>query len=156
MPWRCPPLHRSSPPPLYHSLNTWHPHEQNFPLLPTSSLPHAPRHTYTHTRPTHPSSSSPACPLSRTPGIFRYRSPHYSSIQPRQTHKQISRLRRSQSLSALSESCTPVRYEPGAELNAACRHLTIPDPPKNPHPAPQCCLAAAHNTIKSHLQNARL
>lgn len=86
----------------------------------------------THIRPTHPSSSSPACPLSCMPGIFRYRSPHYSSIQPRQTHKQISRLRRSQSLSALSESCTPVRYEPGAELNAARRHLTIPDPPKIP------------------------
>lgn len=48
LPWHCPPLHRSSPPPLYHSLNTWHPDEQNFPLLPTSSLPHAPRHT-THT-----------------------------------------------------------------------------------------------------------
>ncbi len=46
--------------------------------------------------------SSPFCSLSGTPGIFRYRSPHYSSIQPQQTHKQISRLRRSQSPSPSS------------------------------------------------------
>lgn len=96
-------------------------------------------------------------PLSWTAGIFRYWSPHYSSIQPQQTHKQISCLRRSQS-SSLSLLCrairpqhTPVRWARG---KAYCRLQPPLAPPPNPS-ASQPCVTAAPNTIKSHLQNAQ-
>lgn len=58
--------------------------------------------------PNHPFTSLFSCPLSCAPGIFRYRSPHYSSIQPQQTDKQISRLTRSQSPSP-SPLCSAIR-----------------------------------------------
>lgn len=99
----------------------------------------------------------PSVPLSSAPGIFRYWSPHYSSIQPQQTHKQISRLRRSQSPSpsllrcAIRPQHTPVRWARG---KAYCRL----QPPRAPPPnlsASQPSVTAAPNTIKSHLQNAQ-
>lgn len=99
----------------------------------------------------------PFVPLSSPPGIFRYWSPHYSSIQPQQTHKQISCLRRSQSPSpsllrcAIRPQHTPVRWARG---KAYCRL----QPPRAPPPnlsASQPCVTAAPNTIKSHLQNAQ-
>lgn len=99
----------------------------------------------------------PSVPLSSAPGIFRYWSPHYSSIQPQQTHKQISRLRRSQSPSpsllrcAIRPQHTPVRWARG---KAYCRL----QPPRAPPPnlsASQSRVTAAPNTIKSHLQNAQ-
>lgn len=99
----------------------------------------------------------PSVPLSSAPGIFRYWSPHYSSIQPQQTHKQISRLRRSQSPSpsllrcAIRPQHTPVRWARG---KAYCRL----QPPRAPPPnlsASQPHVTAAPNTIKSHLQNAQ-
>lgn len=95
-------------------------------------------------------SSLPFCPLSCTPGIFRYRSPHYSSIQPQQTHKQISRLRHSQSLSlALSGLHTPLRYEPGAGL------ARLPCSLLQKSPTPQPPVTVAPNTIKSRLPSTR-
>lgn len=99
----------------------------------------------------------PFVPLSSPPGIFRYWSPHYSSIQPQQTHKQISCLRRSQSPSpsllrcAIRPQHTPVRWARG---KAYCRL----QPPRAPPPnlsASQPCVTAAPNTIKSHLQNVQ-
>lgn len=104
-----------------------------------------------------PSLSTPPVPLSWAPGIFRYWSPHYGSIQPQQTHKQISRLRRSQSPSpsllccAIRPQHTPVRWARG---KAYCRLQPPLAPPPNPS-ASQPRVTAAPNTIKSHLQNAQ-
>lgn len=104
-----------------------------------------------------PSLSTPPVPLSGAPGIFRYWSPHYGSIQPQQTHKQISRLRRSQSPSpsllcrAIRPQHTPVRWARG---KAYCRLQPPRAPPPNPS-ASQPRVTAAPNTIKSHLQNAQ-
>lgn len=99
----------------------------------------------------------PTVSLSWAPGIFRYWSPHYGSIQPQQTHKQISRLRRSQSPSpsllhcAIRPQHTPVRWARG---KAYCRLQPPLAPPPNPS-ASQPRVTAAPNTIKSHLQNAQ-
>lgn len=104
-----------------------------------------------------PSLPTPPVPLSWAPGIFRYWSPHYGSIQPQQTHKQISRLRRSQSPSpsllccAIRPQHTPVRWARG---KAYCRLQPPLAPPPNPS-ASQPRVTAAPNTIKSHLQNAQ-
>lgn len=104
-----------------------------------------------------PPSSHPPIPLSSAPGIFRYWSPHYGSIQPQQTHKQISRLRRSQSpspsllCSAIRQQHNPVRWARG---KAYCRLQPPLAPPPNPS-ASQPRVTAAPNTIKSHLQNAQ-
>lgn len=96
-------------------------------------------------------------PLSWAPGIFRYWSPHYSSIQPQQTHKQISCLRRSQSPSpsllccAIRPQHNPVRWARG---KAYCKLQPPLAPPQNPF-ASQPRVTAGPNTIKSHLLNAQ-
>ena len=110
-----------------------------------------------HTTPP-PPSRHPSVPLSWAPGIFRYWSPHYSSIQPQQTHKQISRLRRSQSPSpsllccAIRPQHTPVRWARG---KAYCRLQPPLAPPPNPS-ASQPRVTAAPNTLKVICRTHRL